>query len=321
MKKIVTIGEILVEIMAVDRGEGFTQPMSLVGPFPSGAPAIFIDQAARFGQPCGMVGCVGADHFGRVNLDRLKRDGVDISGIAVDSEYATGSAFVRYRHDGSRDFVFNIKHSASGRMSLTDNARALIDGSDHLHVMGTSLFSPRIVEVVLKAVGMIKAKGGTVSFDPNVRSEMLALPGLREALETILGQCDLFLPSGPELFLFAPGNSEVEAIGQILKKEIKAVVVKNGSQGANYHDLGSTIRQPAFNVHEVDPTGAGDCFGATFVSCWLRGMTPGDALRYAAASGARAVERQGPMEGVSTLAELDTFIADTSAPLIFRSHQ
>ena len=40
MKKIVTIGEIVVEIMATERGDGFLEPLSLVGPFPSGAAAI-----------------------------------------------------------------------------------------------------------------------------------------------------------------------------------------------------------------------------------------------------------------------------------------
>ncbi|MCB1468756.1 MAG: sugar kinase [Rhizobiaceae bacterium] len=312
MKKIVTIGEILVEIMAMERGNGFTRPLPLLGPFPSGAPAIFIDQAARFGQPCGMIGCVGADDFGSVNLDRLKQDGVDISGIAIDPEYATGSAFVRYREDGSRDFVFNIKHSAAGLTSLTDAARALIDGSDHLHVMGTSLFSPEIVATTLEGIRLIKAKGGTVSFDPNVRPEMLGLPGLRQALETIFLQCDLFLPSGQELYLFAKATTEAEAVAEILQGGVTAIVVKNGSEGATYHDSETSIRQPAFKVDEVDPTGAGDCFGATFVSCWLRGMAPADALRYAAASGARAVEKQGPMEGASSLADLDAFIANAS---------
>ena len=49
MKKLLTVGEILVEIMAVEPGYGFRAPIPLIGPFPSGAPAIFIDQAARLG--------------------------------------------------------------------------------------------------------------------------------------------------------------------------------------------------------------------------------------------------------------------------------
>ncbi len=31
---------------------------------------------------------------------------VDVSGIGIDSDRPTGSAFVEYRADGSRDFVF-----------------------------------------------------------------------------------------------------------------------------------------------------------------------------------------------------------------------
>jgi sugar/nucleoside kinase (ribokinase family) len=313
MKKIVTIGEILVEIMATEPGDGFTEPVSLIGPFPSGAPAIFIDQAGRFGQPCGMVSCVGDDDFGRLNLERLRRDGVDISGIAIDPELPTGSAFVRYRHDRSRGFVFNIKYSASGRTGLSEAARGLVEGCDHLHVMGTSLFSATIVETILSAIDIVKTKGGTVSFDPNARPELLGLPGLRDAFETIFARCDLFLPSGNELYLFTRAKDEPGAIAEILAQGVRAIVIKNGNEGARYHDKATSVRQPAFRVREVDPTGAGDCFGAVFVSCWLRGMPPAEALRYAAAAGARAVERQGPMEGASTRSELDGFIAAQKA--------
>ncbi|MEK9801482.1 MAG: sugar kinase, partial [Alphaproteobacteria bacterium] len=49
MKKILVIGEVIVEIMADTEGEGFRVPQPLTGPFPSGAPAIFASQAARLG--------------------------------------------------------------------------------------------------------------------------------------------------------------------------------------------------------------------------------------------------------------------------------
>lgn len=309
MKKIVTIGEILVEIMASERGKGFLAPLALVGPFPSGAPAIFIDQAGRLGQPCGMVGCVGDDDFGRLNLERLRRDGVDVSGVAIDPELPTGSAFVRYRESGARDFVFNIKHSASGKTALGEAQLRLMEECDHLHVMGTSLFSPAIVQAILDALLVVRRKGGTVSFDPNVRPEMLSLPGLRSALETLLAQCDLFMPSGGELFLFSRSQNETAAIEEILGAGVKAVVIKRGAEGCSYFDREGRLDQPAFPAQEIDPTGAGDCFGATFVCCWLRGMPAATALRYAGAAGARAVERQGPMEGASSLEELQAFIA------------
>ena len=220
----------------------------------------------------------------------------------------TGSAFVRYRNDGSRAFVFNIKQSASGRIELDEAARAVLDRSDHLHVMGTALFSARIVDIVLKAAQAVKARGGTMSFDPNLRPEMLNLPGLREACEALFRRCDLFLPSGPELTLFTTAKEEKSAVAEILAGGGRAVVHKRGADGASYFDRGTRVAQPGFEVEEVDPTGAGDSFGATFVSCWLRDMPPADCLAYAAASGALAVTRQGPMEGAASQAELDAFL-------------
>ena len=175
--------------------------------------------------------------------------------------------------------------------------------------MGSSLFSPAVVTLALQAVTAIKAKGGTVSFDPNVRRELLAAPGMRHALSTLLGLCDVFLPSGGELTFLTEAHTDEAAVAEILGRGVKAVVVKRGAEGADYHDAAGRQSQHAFQVEEVDPTGAGDCFGATFVTCWLRNMPAADALRYAAAAGARTVTRRGPMEGASTLAELDAFIA------------
>jgi sugar/nucleoside kinase (ribokinase family) len=312
MKSVLTIGEILVEIMATEKGDGFLEPINLVGPFPSGAPAIFIDQAAKFGQPAAIIGCVGADDFGRVNLDRLRRDGVDVEGVRIDPEMATGSAFVRYRPDGSRAFVYNIKHSAAGAISLDSAAKAVLNRGDHLHVMGTALSSPNIVEVILAAAEAIKARGGTISFDPNLRPEILNLPGLREACETLFRRCDLFLPSGAELYLFTKAKEEKATVREILDSGVRAIVHKRGADGASYYDSEARLTQDGFEVKEVDPTGAGDCFGATFVSCWLRNMPPAQCLAYAAASGALAVTRQGPMEGAASQAELDAFLASHS---------
>jgi fructokinase len=40
-------------------------------------------------------------------------------------------------------------------------------------------------------------------------------------------------------------------------------------------------------------------------------MSPGEALTYGSAAGARNVTIRGPMEGAGTRQELDTFIAST----------
>ncbi|MGO4620740.1 sugar kinase [Ensifer sp. 2YAB10] len=308
MHKILTIGEILVEIIATEKGDGFRQATPLIGPYPSGAPAIFIDQVGKLGQAAAMISRVGNDDFGHVNLDRLKADGVDISGISVDPLGTTGSAFVRYRADGSRAFVFNIRHSACGTIRLDEATRALVGTCSHLHVMGSSLYAPSVVESIIAAIEIIKSTGGTVSFDPNLRPEILDSPGMREALRTVLAKTDVFLPSGAELFLFTEAKTEAEAVSELLATGIKVVVVKRGAEGASYFDRETTLSHPGFAVEEIDPTGAGDCFGATFVTFWLNGAKPAEALEFANASGARAVLISGPMEGASTRADLETFI-------------
>ncbi|TDL79425.1 sugar kinase [Palleronia sediminis] len=310
MKKIAVIGEILVEIMADTVGAGFTGLQPLTGPFPSGAPAIFVDQAARLGQPAGIVSAVGDDDFGRVNLDRLARDGVDISAVHVDPDRPTGSAFVRYRADGSRDFVFNIRHSACGQIAMTAGAEALLAGADHLHVMGSSLSSRGLVEMNLAAAEAVKARGGTLSFDPNLRKEMLRAPGMAEAMARFLSLTDLFLPSGAELTLLTEAQETDAAIQELLARGIAAVVHKNGAAGACYHDAARRVPVAGFAVDEVDPTGAGDCFGAAFTTLWLRGAPPDEAMTVAAAAGALAVTARGPMEGACDMGTIRRFIAD-----------
>jgi len=308
MKKVLTIGEIVVEILATSRGEGFLEPLELVGPFPSGAPAIFIDQLARQGGCGAIISGVGNDDFGRLNLQRLQHDGVDTTGVQVHDSAATGSAFVRYREDGCRDFVYNIRHSANQYIALNLHAKRAVENADHLHVMGSSLFSEAIIELIDFTLEDVKARGGTVSFDPNIRKEMLGFEPLKSALERVLAHTDLFLPSGDELFLFSKETEEEAALQDILKRGVKAVVLKNDKAGARCITREVDLSLPAFSVKEVDPTGAGDCFAGTFVVKWLQGWPVGDCLRAANAAGALAVTQRGPMEGTSTAAQLEAFI-------------
>ena len=83
MSEIWTIGEILVEIMRPREDMGFYEKGEFLGPFPSGAPAIFIDTAARLGHACGIIGGTGRDDFGRCATGRLERDGVCCKYIAL----------------------------------------------------------------------------------------------------------------------------------------------------------------------------------------------------------------------------------------------
>lgn len=305
MKKILTIGEILVEIVATTKGDGFLEAQPLIGPFPSGAPAIFIDQVAKLGCPCAIISRVGDDDFAQVNLSRLQRDGVDIRAIEIAEGECTGSAFVRYQEDGSRKFVFNIVQSAYGRLTLTEAAMACVRECQHLHLMGTALASEVVRPIALAVLKAVKAQGGTLSFDPNLRAELMHQAGMQEALKLVLNETDIFLPSGEELYLFTKTKNKETAIAELLDRGVKHIVLKRGVQGASYFSEAQTVHIAPIPVIERDPTGAGDSFGGAFISLFINGATAEEALRYANAAGARATTFLGPMEGTSSRAELE----------------
>ena len=135
----------------------------------------------------------------------------------------------------------------------------------------------------------------------------------------LVAQADLLLPSGEELAVAAglePGEaSEEEAVEALFGLGVAEIVLKRGAEGSTYFGAGGgRIDRAAFRVEEVDPTGAGDCFGAAYLTCRRLGLEPGRALTYANAAGARNVTVQGPMEGAGTLAELDDFMARMERP-------
>ncbi|SMC96579.1 Sugar or nucleoside kinase, ribokinase family [Fulvimarina manganoxydans] len=309
----ICVGEILVEIMARSVGDGFREPIDLVGPFASGAPAIFIGQCAKIGGSAGLIGAVGRDDFGRLNLDRLKADGADISAIVVDDLYPTGSAFVRYRSDGSRDFVYNIATSAAARFGWSEAVETLVHRAGHLHVMGSALSMGSAVDVIERALPIIKARGGSLSFDPNLRKEIVYDADTERRFRDLVAAADLLLPSGEELERAAGVEGEDAAIRRLFEMDVKEIALKCGAAGAKVFRPGAApIFAAAFVVDEIDPTGAGDCFGGAYVASRRLGLGPEEALTIANAAGARNVTRQGPMEGAGTREELGRFIAETA---------
>ena len=313
MAEVVTIGEILVEIMATRVGQTFLEPGLFAGPYPSGAPAIFADQAARLGASTAMIGCVGDDDFGTLNIERLRTSGADVGAIRRVPGTTTSIAFVTYRHDGGRDFIFTIASSAASELRAEQLDPATFAGCRYFQVMGSSLFSPEIAAAVRRSVDLAKAAGAKVSFDPNIRKELLALPEVEATIDAITRISDLLLPSQADLAHLCPGMAEDEAAGSLLAAGREMVLLKRGAQGSVYYDASRRIETPAFAATEVDPTGAGDCFGGTFVACMALGVPIERALLLANAAGALAVGKKGPMEGNSTMAELDRFLADQAA--------
>jgi sugar/nucleoside kinase (ribokinase family) len=65
---------------------------------------------------------------------------------------------------------------------------------------------------------------------------------------------------------------------------------------------------PAFEVEEVDPTGAGDCYCAGFLCGLVQGFSLAQTARFANAAGALAVTKKGPMEALPTYEAVIDFL-------------
>ena len=303
--KVIAIGELLVEVMrtAVDRP--LSLPDQFVGPYPSGAPAIFADAAARLGVETGFIGVVGADAFGENVTSRLVADGVDTMHIRTEHGYTTGVAFVAYRDDGGRDFVFHLRQSAAALLSPQDVDPTYVAGAQFIHVTGSALsVSESARQACYKAIRLCKASGGKVSFDPNIRPELLGIDQVREICQPVLEQCDLLLPSGEEATMLT-GDADIEtACRNLVAQGIPIVALKRGKAGSTVFTPEGTLDAAPIEVNEIDPTGAGDCYGAGFVAGLLEGWDLAKTARFANVVGALAVTQRGPMEGAPFRADV-----------------
>lgn len=298
--EIATIGELLVEVMRKEVDIPLAVPADFIGPFPSGAPAIFIDQAARLGAKTAIFGSVGDDDFGKVLLNRLRSDGVDTSGVRVLRGYTTGVAFVTYFSDGSRKFIFHLPHSAAAQILWEQVGEEVLQGLKFLHITGSALaMSDSCKDVCYRAVEIVKSAGGKVSLDPNLRPELLDTEEIRKILRPVLEACDLLLPSSEELVL-ATGRPVEEAICELLDKG-KIIALKLGKHGSKVFTPERQINAPPFPIEEmtnvVDPTGAGDCYDAAFVVGLIRDWELEAIALFANAVGALSTTKKGPMEG------------------------
>lgn len=312
MTEVWTMGEILVEIMRPRSDMPLDTLGEFVGPYPSGAPAIFIDTVARLGHSAGIVGGVGKDGFGKCVLDRLANDGVRIDRVERVGGGSTAVAFVSYSGDGSRRFIFHIDGTpaAATKRQLPEE----LGESRIFHVMGCSLMvNSDFRENIIETVKAAHAQGMTVTFDPNIRPELLNDQDLGAVVLPIIERTSILLPGLQELMLISGKSSLEEAISHIFETTpVETIVLKLGSRGCVVYTPSETIEVPAFRIDEVDPTGAGDYFDAGYLCGVLEGKSFAECGRLATAAGALNAAAFGPMEGDLARTNVDAFIAERS---------
>lgn len=111
------------------------------------------------------------------------------------------------------------------------------------------------------------------------------------------------------------GKSDPEAALRALRKRHDGLLcVTLGNHGALALDGDRLIHSPAFPIHAVDTTGAGDVFRGGFIYATLQGWPIEHVLRFANAAAAVSCTRLGALAGIPSLADVETQLAGGRAP-------
>jgi sugar/nucleoside kinase (ribokinase family) len=308
-----TVGESLVEIMRLQGGKPLDQPGEFMGPFASGAPAIFAVAVARLKMTVGLISTVGDDAFGRLIRSRLECEGVDTTQVRSFHGLTTGVAFVAYAADGSREFIFHLRQTASSRLEVSLVEPETLTCASWLHLSGSTVALSEANRMACKrALDLVLPAGGRLSFDPNLRPELMTLEESKRALAPFLDAAYLLLPTAEEAHLLTGTEDDEVAARELLGGRTEVVVFKRGAQGCAVFTLDGRLDIPGFEVEEVDPTGAGDCFNAAFIYGLDSNWPLEEVAVFACAAGALAVTRQGPMEGAPSLSQIESLTKQES---------
>ena len=298
MAEIMTMGEIIVEIMRGEVDSPLDKAGIFKGPYPSGAPAIFIDTVARLGHKAAIVGGVGDDDFGKCLLDRLEGDGVDCSSVIKNDRISTGCAFVTYFANGDRKFIFHIGNTPAVLAEAPADEK--LEGLKFFHIMGCSMmaeltFGRKIVETMKRA----KDKGAKVSFDPNIRPELMKDPECMDLVNDVLDCTSVFMHGKSELRTLSGKEDIEEAVAALFAEKplLELIVLKNGKKGCVIYSRTERIEFGVYAIEPVDATGAGDSFDAAFLCGILEGKSLLDAAKLATAAASLNTGAFGPMEG------------------------
>ena len=249
--------------------------------------------AARQGARVGYITHVGADTFGDSFMQLWAAEGVDTSGIRERPDAHTGVYFVTHGPDGHQ-FSYFRAGSASSRMGPADLPVAALKSAKILHVSGISqAISDSAADAVFEAIDIVRAAGGKVSYDTNLRLKLWSLARARAVIHSAMTRCDIALP-GLDDARQLTGLDDPDAIADFyLGLGAGVVALTLGAEGTLVATPDDRRRIVGRQVKAVDATAAGDTFDGAFLARIVAGDTPFDAAAYANAAAALSTQGYG----------------------------
>ncbi|HKU99604.1 MAG TPA: sugar kinase [Vineibacter sp.] len=269
--------------------------------------------AARQGASVGYVTALGTDTFGDRFIALWQREGVDCTRVARRDDGHTAVYFVTHDEHGHQ-FHYLRGGSAASRLGPDDLPRDYLAGARILHLSGISqAISPAARDAGFAAIDVVKAAGGQVSYDTNLRLKLWPLEQARDVIHAAIARADIALPSFDDATQLT-GLSEPDAIVDFyLRLGPPIVALKLGKDGALVATPHGRQRIAGQRVEAVDATGAGDTFAGAFLAQLLEGSDPVAAARWANAAAALKTTGFGAIAPMPSRAAVAAFLAQSSA--------
>nr|WP_302649567.1 carbohydrate kinase [uncultured Agathobaculum sp.] len=266
MKKVVAIGELLIDFVPQQKGcslDEVTHFERVAG----GAPANVAAAVARLGGRAAMVSQVGEDAFGTHILKVLRSNGVDTTHVFRTGRANTGLAFVSLDATGNREFSFFRNPSADLFLSQDQITADIFDDCAALHFCSVDLVDWPVRAAHRKAIGLARRAGAIVSFDPNVRLPLWSSPEeCQAAIREFLPYADLVKLSDDEVEFVTGCADERDAAEKLFAMGCRLLIVTRGTDGsAAYTSAGAQGFAETLRVPVTDTTGAGDSFIGSFL--------------------------------------------------------
>ena len=252
--------------------------------------------AARLGAEVRMVGRVGDDEFGPVLLDGLRREGIDVSGVATDPDSSSGIAMILL--DGRKENYIVAIYGANLACDH-EQIKAVESALDGADILLMQLETPLVVAT--EAARIARSMGVQVVWDPAPALEMG-----RDAYAL----CDVLTPNQSEAeyltgIAITDLNSARDAARKLVGEGVSVCVLTMAEAGAYYASMETDGFIPAYDVETTDTVAAGDAFAAALGVALAEGRSLSDAVKYASAAGALAVTKRGAQEAMPHRQEVD----------------
>ena len=287
---LVTVGHALVDIrIIVDKFPGpDEEAVVLSQTWGAGGSAVNVAiDASRLGLKTAVIAKIGFDSFGRIIVDELLKEGVDVSGLRISSRGGTGFTIVAIDRNG--DIAMYGFKGVAEELEPREVDAEIIMNSRYVHIASLR------IDTTIKAIEIAKNAGAKISWDPG---RVLAKKGLKE-LEKVIKSVDIVLANKYEVAAITGLDVEKYRESAKMLKDLgpELIIVKLGPKGV--YALGKDIDEevPALKVDRVvDTTGAGDAFAAGLIAGMVKGYSIKKAIIYANAVAALKITKLGSHE-------------------------